>query len=530
MILKSDNRIGPYWNLPLKGSGGRDHLGMQSTSIAIYSFLLPGLSNLTQRLRYYSFYCWVVEQYALNIKNSSRKTFNAFIRKAELLFSFVAIVYNDNQFAVMGSDFTKKYLKENDFSNDNLIIDLNKEANPTDKNKKTYWKHSGGAFAQYYQGPLFAIKVLGKSPNHDIPVVTTYGRKLYEAFENVLKSDNSKLLVKFITEGQIKVKDLKYFGKIISPENIEIGNDEHNLLLDLIMSGNLHQGAEMRVETFRLLFKYLKDKKILTDWKDITQYFYYQSDFKSINEIIVNAWKLYQINEYMHYSLETLFNYLLEHARHINQWLSIDELTEDMKSKFFKNIKHYKEIKITEQDSVSHLIELLKEHNQKKKDQEGSPAWYIGQIKTQVWNEMNIVNAFLCIFSLFSRHSDEYNELYKFGEQHDIIRFGSFLDVLSFYNNNKNQTMSQFIKKTICHKILNRHLEVAYKKLAVEKKDTLKFAYDNNFILGLHKVDAVWNTPRLRSAINFIKDLSIIDENGKITEYGNKIIEKYFNG
>jgi len=525
MILKSDNTIGPYWNLPLKSSGGRDHLGMQSTSIATYAFLLPGLSNLTQRLRYYSFYCWVVEQYASNIKDTSRRTFNSFMRKAELLFSFVAILYNDNQFAVMGSDFTKKYLRDNDFSNGDIIIDLDNEANPIDNNKKTYWKHSGGAFAQYYQGPLYTIKVLGKSPNHDLPVVTDYGRKLYEAFEDVLESENSKLLLDCIIEGQIKVKDMKSLGSLLSPENIKIGSNEHELLLNLIMSGDTHHGANMRVETFRLLFQYLEDKKVLTNWRDITQYIYYHSDFNNMSEINVNAWRLYQINEYMHFSLETLFNYLLEKARHINQWISINMLSEDMKDDFIKNIDQYKEIKET--DTISHFVELLKKDNQKKKDQKGSPAWYIDQIKKQEGNEMNIVNAFLCIFSLLSRHSNDYVELYRFGEKHDIIRFGSFLDILSFYNNNYKLSISAFIKKIIYQKIINRHLEVAYKKLAVEKIDTLKFAYDNNYILGLNKIDAAWNTPRLRSAINFIKDLSIIDDNGKITIYGNKIIKKY---
>lgn len=43
--------------------GGRDPLGIQNSSIATYSKLLPGLTNLTRHIRYYSLYCWLLSEY-----------------------------------------------------------------------------------------------------------------------------------------------------------------------------------------------------------------------------------------------------------------------------------------------------------------------------------------------------------------------------------------------------------------------------------------------------------------------------------
>lgn len=40
--------------------GGLDPLGMQAGSIALYQTLLPGLSNVTNRMRYYGLYVWLV--------------------------------------------------------------------------------------------------------------------------------------------------------------------------------------------------------------------------------------------------------------------------------------------------------------------------------------------------------------------------------------------------------------------------------------------------------------------------------------
>src|SRR5690348_18237342 len=43
---------------------GLDHLGIEVVSANIYGALLPGLTNVTDRARYYSFYPWVLHRYA----------------------------------------------------------------------------------------------------------------------------------------------------------------------------------------------------------------------------------------------------------------------------------------------------------------------------------------------------------------------------------------------------------------------------------------------------------------------------------
>jgi hypothetical protein len=43
---------------------GLDHLGIELVSVNLYQALLPGLTNVTERARYYSFYPWAVHRYA----------------------------------------------------------------------------------------------------------------------------------------------------------------------------------------------------------------------------------------------------------------------------------------------------------------------------------------------------------------------------------------------------------------------------------------------------------------------------------
>jgi len=64
--------IEPQWLKSIQ-IGGLDQLGVQMISITLYGELLPGLTNVTDRVRYYSFYPWVLHKYAKDVRSTSRK-------------------------------------------------------------------------------------------------------------------------------------------------------------------------------------------------------------------------------------------------------------------------------------------------------------------------------------------------------------------------------------------------------------------------------------------------------------------------
>jgi hypothetical protein len=41
---------------------GLDHLGIELVSVNLYQAMLPGLTNVTERARYYAFYPWTVHR------------------------------------------------------------------------------------------------------------------------------------------------------------------------------------------------------------------------------------------------------------------------------------------------------------------------------------------------------------------------------------------------------------------------------------------------------------------------------------
>jgi hypothetical protein len=62
----------PEWT-EYRKKNGLDPLGMQTGSINIYQRLLPGISNVTLRIRYYRVYAWLARSYVKSIGDTDPK-------------------------------------------------------------------------------------------------------------------------------------------------------------------------------------------------------------------------------------------------------------------------------------------------------------------------------------------------------------------------------------------------------------------------------------------------------------------------
>jgi len=82
-------RITPGWT-ELAEKTGLDPLGMQNASTVLYQSLLPGISNVTLRVRYYGLYPWLVDQYARLVGNPDPVVWRQHIRRAEAVYALVA--------------------------------------------------------------------------------------------------------------------------------------------------------------------------------------------------------------------------------------------------------------------------------------------------------------------------------------------------------------------------------------------------------------------------------------------------------
>ncbi len=90
---------------------------------------------------------------------------------------------------------------------------------------------------------------------------------------------------------------------------------------------------------------------------------------------------------------------------------------------------------------------------------------------------------------------------------------------------NRAESISDTVKKFLLKNIINRHLEIAYRKMGSGVKNTLKFSYEDNFIKYVDTIEPVWTTPRIYAMYNFFKDLGYVNEDGSISNMGNQMLK-----
>lgn len=529
-MAKKDVYFGPFWGAPLRYSTGRDHLGMQATSVATYSFLVPGLTNLTQRARYYSYYPWLVEQYAQKIRSSSIIEFNKFMRRGELLYAFASIMIDREQKGVVGSLFVRTFLKENGTPSKSTIINLAEFAD-IQKEKKTYWQLSGGGFTQYYLGPLIDIGILARAKNHRIPIATDVGRQIANYFEKSIGNDAKDLILESISSGTIKYPDLTKHLPLILPDKIDANGPEAAMLLKQLIPTATNLSGINRKEAIFFYISYLNQDTAIDEQYDLPRAIYYNEGNNKTRLSFPAAsgslygWRFYQISEYIHFALEYILFYLLQFLHEEGGWITIEQCMDILHKGVLREINSViPRLKgITKTTRLSSVVNQLRSYKNASRNSKGSPEWLMPS--RVEYNESNLAKALMLLLVMYVRHEDEIDELYSYGKTRNIIREKSFLDFLRFCSQEVDSPFEGFLYRLVQKHIISCHLDVSYRKMRNDMKNTLKFQFENASLSGLEVVTPVMTSPRLLAVLNFTKDLGLVSKDNKPTKNGLRLVK-----
>jgi len=78
------------WLSPPRSIKGQDQLGSQAPCEMTYSQLLAGITNVTERARYFSFYTWVAWSFEHRLKSLGTDDYLEYYRRADCLFTLIA--------------------------------------------------------------------------------------------------------------------------------------------------------------------------------------------------------------------------------------------------------------------------------------------------------------------------------------------------------------------------------------------------------------------------------------------------------
>ena len=181
------------WVKPPLQIGGLDHLAVQAPCISIYGRLLPGITNVTDRARYYSFYPWLIWSFDQHGFTKYGDEFMERFRRADCLFSLIAErhaystggEYEDHAGAMVGSNTLAPVARA---LGNNATLTLS-DYSLREGAKARYFKNTLGGLGQYYLGVLRVLGVLAGDTASGVKYTRQIGQVIAERMDSGVDGD-----------------------------------------------------------------------------------------------------------------------------------------------------------------------------------------------------------------------------------------------------------------------------------------------------------------------------------------------------
>ncbi len=531
-VLQKGKSLFPFWGTSINLIMGLDPLGLQTTSEATYSSLLPGISNLTNRLRYYGFYCWLLDFYFKREKKGNSTEQYRFIRRAELMIALMMQSQRGNVQQITGSNFATNLL----VTVTDEFFDLAVGADRDDPSKPTYWKYPSGAFGQYYSGAMQTLALIITAINEDGDIIYNIsqphprqkvsGKQLAEAFDATLTPEIKELLYTNIKSGRLYQSDITRLIDYYAIDKVNPDSDEWTLYVSMLLDKDepSQEIEELftfsRRETIQSLLRLATLNGNKYEWYKFLLTCYQKklgNDADPAGETHI-GWYCYQLNEYWQFACGSIFWAVLQNLYRYQQeqYLPhfIDELSDAIHEEICKDINKSTESKLIVTDVLSNMPDGEIEEDLKN------------SIQTRASDNPFIAakNGFLLLLQLYKNNKEQLHPLKEFMSRRQIVRDGNMVDGILTIHAARNDTLKSFIEQFILRNIIYRHQMVAIRKMGNGTQATHKFIIEEQYIRFIEIFPPRNTSPRMYALQNIMYDLQVIDENQIISQLDEMLL------
>ena len=210
----------PEWT-ELGQETGLDPLGMQRPIELVYQSLIPGISTITLRFRYYSFFPWLLEAYAQREKvTTDYEAFRRFQRRAEALYALIC-ARGKTELGVAGIDWASRRLAAIDQAQQNSLVDFSEGADPDADENLRYLRNKGGAFGGIYASQMREMGLVRlDDPDLPIPFCKDAALPLARGFQDALGDMVTDFLAA-VDASQVSLTTLDRLA-LIKPSGIQL--------------------------------------------------------------------------------------------------------------------------------------------------------------------------------------------------------------------------------------------------------------------------------------------------------------------
>ena len=506
----------PEWNKPGSFSAGRDPLGLQAASVRLYTKLVPGLTNVTNRLRYYSFYCWVIREYEKIHHSTDQTKWRVFIRRAEAIYALSSVISdNSNAGGMAGSDWARKHL---DIKGDEAF-DFKPWTDAPGKDGQ-YLKAVRGNFGQFYISSMIDIGML-VSQKLAIPIVTeNFGAKLAKSFENACP-DGCRLIAEAIDEGTTSYEKCLKIGQQAHPSLLIENSDEHSLLLDFFLGKRNDDATSTTRQSTLWNVLNAVNFGVGRDTQSIRKVLYthnlgsdHETRFSSAN---IRLWQAYQANEFAHVALELLLNDCLHEVAMHTVGLPPATIINHVIERAFKdkNLKGLSLEGLAQRDVFKKLSD----------DVSMADGIVVALGKPNVRpSQKEVYGAILLLLTLWLRWRKDEQVLTALDPQTNYQR--TVVAINNLFEKKSDILAKDAIGQVMRHFIISNHLIIAGQKLATSGTFTYRFIVEDGLLEDTRLTEYTYTNPRLGNLLWFAEDAGLIKNDG-LTNAGKEFLNAF---
>jgi hypothetical protein len=556
----ADSRTDIDWILrDRKVIDGLDHLGIELISVNLYQAMLPGITNVTERARYYSFYPWIIHRYAQEGPTTRTKVdWRNWFRSIEFTYAVACMAYEkelgqDLASSVVGADLAGRVIEAEPPS---AKIDLH---GPSVVSKSgavpasgAYFKNPEGGFGQYYKVPLRELGVLveHESPAWpDVQLSNYAGKRIAEALDG---KKAFRELMGLAIKGRAQLSELSHLGKTIHPLAISPDSEEAEILRKLIFGedadlcrGQKPEHTLWRRTSLLLMLQFLREAgtiegSLAMEFRraSLTKCLPNGRPWKipALLSDVALGWGAYQCNDTLNYCLECLFYSALQ---------EIDRMAR-RPTELVAFLAEQAMAAVPPSDGQPRLAALPRKvadwiaANQKECDRLGlsNTLALADRLESAVRQHNSHLVAPLAVRLLGRLTVNRGDErTHPFASIPSAVEMSSVHEVhlrrwWQRVEERSEEATYDFLKELLLEWVVYRHLRVATRKLAGQGVSTFKYRPEEGqlILIAEHLPTPTYTAPRVRQGFRIMEDLHCIrriDDGAELSEIGKSILEAH---
>ncbi|WP_019949239.1 hypothetical protein [Hymenobacter aerophilus] len=529
VLTKSKAQV-PFLGDKLSNVRGLDMLGLQATSEVTYGLLLPGLTNVTHRIRYYGFYCWLLDQYASQVGEVDPKRQQNFIRRADLLVALLIRLGGKSPLHIPGSAYAELMLVDKEANGYRLDegADL-----PSKGNAKTYWKARMGAFGQYYAGSLRAVGLMSTSVHDEQLYVRTNhqtgwltGQELAAAFAEQIPLEVQECFIACVENGLLRPKNAQaLFDHFDLSRFAQEGVEPAAYLRMLTSSDYPSLESDMptyhRATTLRLLLTHLQQAEQHT-WESFLIDNYLKQG-RGNEEPTRRGWYFYQLNEYWQMASGSVLAAVLrmleaEPGSYAFIPAFLTDFTEQIIAQLHQLVPNLPNL--PDQPTLATLLVAIEEAKLDEED-------FVRECLIEQSNKEPVgqaAAAFCLLSKIYQRNYSHLPELREYAQPLGLLREGNFLGYAERLTEKLTWPLDQFVRHFTNQDVIVRHQYVAMRKMGSGQQSTLKFEVEGEWFRCLESIQVRFSGPRLNVLLEMALDLKLLDKDNTLTARGKALL------